>query len=302
MASNKQAFGQKSQTFEKKLVGIVSVKTGDTKAKFTLLEDGKTFKNGEKSLTVALEDLPTNPPLQHNDKSGTKQYRIRMNNDGDEVEALTPVVGVFDMKAVALGPRPNGEDSDPMPKERVFDEGGPKENRHFEFFCSYQIISGNYKGVVVPAYYLHYKFQEDEHNSGFAGFTFSLQNKQATRGKQLADWGHLHGVWEVQGTEVMGEPIRWDDETILPEIEERVLENDATVRGVFKNGYIVELLPSEELPDFVDEDELAEEVDTKFSDKTASDAAKKVIARGPKLEGRNTPKKISKKSSDDDDL
>jgi len=306
MASNqKQAFGQKN-TFEKKLVGITTVITGETKAKFTLVED-KQFKNGTKSITLLLEDLPDHPQLPKNDKSG-KQYRIRMNADGDEVEAITPVTGVFDMKLIDLGPRPE-KDSDPMPKERVWNEGTPKENRYLEFFGVYKIVSGFYKGVQLPAYNLHYKFEEDSQNPGFAAFTFSLQNKQATRGKQLAEWGHLHGIWEVQGTDVTGTPIEWDDETILPELLLRATKNGVMVRGVMKNGYIQELLPSDETPEFMEDSigdaELDDDkaVENAFPNSSPAEKkkAKEFVAKVTGVKGRNTPKRVVGKQSPEDE-
>lgn len=297
----KQAFGQK-ESFQKKMVGIVSIVTGETKAKLTLLEENKTFIGGQKSLTVRLDDLPDRPTLKPNDKSG-KQYRIRMSSDGTEVEAITPVSGVFEAELIDLGPRPE-EGADPMPKEKVFDEGGPKENRHWEFFAVYKIVEGMYKGVQLPAYNLHYKFEEDGQNPGYAAFTFSLQNKQATRGKQLAEWGHLHGVWEVQGTDVLGDPIPWDDETILPELLERALEQP-NVRVMIKDGYIRELLPSEETPEFMESDDVdiddPDALDEILDEKEVEEV--KIKSKAPKPNGKvkPAPKRVAKKSSDEDE-
>lgn len=285
-------FGQKSG-FEKKLVGIVSVITGESTAKFTLVEDGKQFKNDTKSFKAKFEDLPARPKLTPNDKSGRTQLRIRMNSEGTEVEALTPVVGVFDLELTDLGPRPE-KDAEPMPKERVWNEGTPKENRYLEFFAVYKISSGNFKGVSLPGYNLHYKFEEDPNNSGFARFTFNLSNRQATRGKQLADWGHLHGIWEVQGTEIDGDPIAWDDGTILPELLERALEQPK-VRGVIRDGYVKELLPSEELPDFL-EDEDAKAVDEMLDNGDNIDVTPvKVASKAPKANGKVKPAPVVKR-------
>lgn len=306
-------FGQK-QGYEKKLVGIVNVITGESTAKFTLTEEGKQFKNGTNVLKVKFDDLPKRPRLQPNDKSGRTQLRIRMNSEGTEVEALTPVVGVYDLELTDLGPRPE-KDADPMPKEKVWNEGTAKENRYLEFFAVYQIESGNFKGVSLPAYNLHYKFEEDSSNPGFAAFTFSLSNKQATRGRQLADWGDLHGVWSVVGEDVEGEPIVWDDDTILPELLERALEQPK-VRGVIKNGYITEILPRDEEPEFLDEPEsLDDEIDiddpvelekivgTPEKDDDVDVTDVKVKSKAPKPNGKvkPAPKRVARKSSDEDD-
>lgn len=304
-------FGQK-QGFEKKLVGLVSVRTGEKKAQFTLIEEGKTFKNGTNVFTTLLEDLPARPVLQPNDKSGRQQYRIRMNSDGDEVEALTPVVGVFDLELVDLGPRPE-KDADPMPKEKVWNEGTPKENRYLEFFAAYEFDGGKFNGEKTPGYNLHYKFEEDSSNPGYAAFTFSLSNKQATRGAQLAYWGDLHGIWSVQGTDVEGEPIPWDDETILPTLLERALEHPK-VRGVFKNGYISELLPREDEAGF-ESDEDVDIDDAKAVDDLLDGVEEvEVKSKAPKANGKvKSPsvdaqkkakafvKRANKKASEDDD-
>lgn len=234
MATN--ALGQRPK-FEKKLVGIVEYITGEHVAKFTLTEDGKTFANGSKDLKVNLDDLPATPRLAPNDKS-KKQLRIRMSADGTEVEALTPVTGVFNLQLKDLGPRPEGKDSDPMPKLRVWNEGTEKENKYLEFFAVYEIIDGKFKGTSLPAYNMHYKFEEDSNNPGFTRFAGNFDNKKATRLFQLRDWGELHGLWS--------EPIEWDDDTILPTLLVRALYNDVNVRGVFKGGYITELLPLDE--------------------------------------------------------
>lgn len=237
MASQK--FGERS--FEKKLVGIVDYVTGDTKAKFTLTEEGKSFNGGSKSIKVELADLPKVPKLQKNSKG---QIRVRMSSDGMEVEALTPVVGVFNLKMIDIGPRPEGEDSQPMPRLKTWNEGTPKENKYLEFFAVYEITEGKFKGVKLPAYNMHYKFEEDlPSNPGYTRFAGSFNSTRATRLFQLRDWGNFHGVWNVTPDGVEGEPIEWDDDTILPELLDRVLENDIPVRGVMKNGYVQELLP-----------------------------------------------------------
>lgn len=303
-------FGQK-QAFESKLVGIVSVITGESKAKFVLLEEDKKFKNGTNTLTVSFDDLPDVPVLPRGDKSG-KQYRIRMSSDGKEVEAIGPVNGLFEMELVDLGKRPE-KDSDPMPYHVVRYKDTPKEYEYDEFFAVYQFASGMYKGMSAPAYKLHYKFMEDENNPGYAGFSFNLSNKKATRGIQLAEWGHRHGVWELHGTEVSGEPIAWDDETILPEILERALEHPR-VQAIFKDGYIQDILPSEATPDFVEQDvdDELDEVDAAFppakpepvAEVAPTTVAKKSPAKAPvkSVAGRNTPKRVKKESSDEEDL
>lgn len=229
--AKKMALGSRPQEqYAKKLVGKVLVITGEKKAKLVLQEeDGRTFANGTDTLTVNLSDLPKVPKIQPNDKTG-KEYRVRMNNEGDEVEALTPIRGHFQAKLVDLGPRPE-KDADPLPKEKVFDEGGPKEERHLEFFAVYEITTGLFKGVQLPGYWMHYKFEEDPENEGFTRFAGNFQNKKATRLFQLRDWGNVHGLWE--------EDLPWDDVSILPELLERALDKDVEVEVNLSDGYIL---------------------------------------------------------------
>ena len=298
MATN--ALGQRPK-FEKKLVGIVEYVTGEHVAKFTLTEEGKTFANGTKSLKVNLDELPSAPRLAPNDKTG-KQLRIRMSTDGTEVEALTPVTGVFNLKLTGIGPRPE-KDADPTPKERVWNEGTEKENRYLEFFAVYQIIDGKFKGVTLPAYNMHYKFEEDSNNPGFTRYAGNFDNKKATRLFQLRDWMQIHGI--------DSDPIEWDDVTILPTLLERALDNGVQVRGVFKNGYVTELLPLDEedvepfLGDIVDKPVDEDDLDdvTKIEVKEEPKAQKqepKVLTTTSKKVSKNKPVKVV--ADEDDDL
>ena len=235
------ALGQRSKSdYAKKLVGIVVVTVGEKKARFELVEDGKRFAGDKETLTVNLEDLPAFPKLTQAHTG--KQFRIRMNSEGDTVEALTPVTGHYTAKLIDLGPRPE-KDADPTPKERVFDEGGPKEERHLEFFAVYKITSGAFKGVQMPAYYLHYKFEKDE--DGTTRFAGNLENPKATRLHQLFNWGDVHGLWK--------ETIKWDNVTILPVLLERALDNDIAVELIVKDGYIKDVLPVQDDDEFVEE-------------------------------------------------
>jgi hypothetical protein len=236
-----RAIGNKTATFEKKTVGIVEVKVGDTKAKLTFV-DGKTFKKGAESLTLPLSAFPKRPKLV----SG-KQYRVRMNEDEDAVESLGPVSGVHRAKLTGLGKR--GKDEiDPKPYVKTFAAGTDKENSHLEFFAQYEIIDGTFKGTRDYAFYLHYKFEHDE--DGMVQWD-TVDTPQASQLHKLQGWGDAHDVWE--------EPIEWDTENfdvesttieqyskthncefanILPELERRALETDVEVDLVFEKGYI----------------------------------------------------------------
>lgn len=219
------ALGSWSGNFEKKLVGIVRIVTGKTKAKLTLQEKDKKFRNGEDSITVLLDELPDRPKLALDDKAG-KEYRVRMNQDGDAVEAITPVRGHYSAKLVDLGPHKEGEE--PYPKDKP--NWGDSEKTHLEFFAVYEITQGAFKGVQLPAYWLHYKFEHDKAKPGLTKFAGNFENAQSTRLFQLRDWGLAHNLWS--------EDIPWDDNTILPTLLDRALENDVEVEITLDKGYI----------------------------------------------------------------
>ena len=289
MSAKKSALGSRPNTFEKKLVGIVDVVVGETKAKFTLVEDGKMFAGNKSSITVLIDDLPAFPVLTPAHTG--KQFRIRMNNAGDEVEALTPVTGHYTAKLIDLGKR-DSKDADPTPYEKQDNFKGKEETSHLEFFAVYKIVKGAFKGVQMPVYYLHYKFEEDE--NGDTRYAFNTENPKATRGHQLVSWMDVHGLDRT--------PIKWDDVTILPELLERAADNDILVELIVKDGYIREVLPVQDEEEFVEvapkakrtekelkaelgfEESTEETVDEVFAvvkeEKKAKKPAKKIVDEG----------------------
>jgi hypothetical protein len=286
MAKQSALGSRPKQSFEKKLVGIADVKVGESKVKFTLTEDGKEFENGTNVFKCNIDDLPEVPNVRQFDG---KQIRIRMKSEGDEVEALTPVSGLFTGVLVDLGPRPNGKDSDPTPYEKTFEKGEQKTS-HLEFFAVYKITKGIFKGVQLPAYYLHYKFEEDEDgNTRYAG---NFDNKKATRLFQLKEWMELH--------QLEAEPIGWDDVTILPELLERAEASDVEVQVIIKNGYISSLLPSEDEPDFMKDPEPVEEPKAKRPAKEINKEMGIDDEDEPKKPARKTKKIVEE--DDDSDL
>ena len=240
MNNKNSALKSRPDTFQKKTVGIVEVTVGETKAKFTMVDDEKKFANGKQSITVLLEDLPAFPALTQ--AHSGKQFRIRMNGDGDEVEALTPVTGHYTAKLIDLGKR-DSKDADPTPYEKMDNFKGKEETSHLEFFAVYKIVKGAFKGVQMPAYYLHYKFEADE--DGNTRYAFNTENPKATRGHQLVSWMDVHGLDRT--------PIEWDDVTILPELLDRANDNDIMVELIVKDGYIKEVLPVQDEDEFVEE-------------------------------------------------
>lgn len=278
MANKPRGIGQRpAQEYTKPLVALVEVVTGKTKAKFTILDDKKKFASGEKSITVNLDDLPRHPRLKPEVKE-PKQYRIRMNKDGDEIAYIGPASGHFKAKIVDIGRREDEPDADPLPYEKKYYEGDELKESHLEFWVDYEIVEGQFKGVKVP-YYLHYKFEESPEYPGYTQFAGNFDNKKATRLFQLFDWGVIHGIWSRNAED--SEPIEWDDNTILPELESRALDADRVVDLTIKDGYIKELLSVEsdgedDEPDFMNE---PEEVKPSRNGKSSKPAVKKVVAR-----------------------
>lgn len=296
----KMALGSRPNNFEKKTVGIVLATVGEKKAKFEMVDPEKKFKDGSTVIKVNLEDLPATPKLTQAHTG--KQFRIRMNQDGDEVEALTPVAGLYRAKLIDLGPRPQ-KDADPTPYEKTGEYQG-KDTSHLEFFAVYRIVKGAFKGVQLPGYYLHYKFEND--GEGMTRFAGNVDNPKATRLAQLVQWGTVHGLYE--------EPIAWDDVTILPELLERALESDVAVDVLIKDGYVREVLPAQDDEEEMDEtpkakshvadvDKVIEELGYKPTKKTAqvTDELDEVDATFPKDEPKKAKKSAKKVVAEDDD-
>lgn len=297
MAKKQSALGGRSQEFTKKFVGLATLVTGEKKAKFTLTEEDKKFPNGDTSITVLLSDLPSSPKVQPNEKQ-PKEYRIRLNPDGDEIEAIMPVRGHFTGKLVDIGP--HEKDEEPHPYEKVFHEGQKDEERHLEFFAVYEITSGFFKGVQLPAYQLHYKFEENPEEEGFTRYAFNTGNPKATRGHQLAQWMEVHGL--------DADPIPWDDDSILSTLLERALENDVAVEINMAKGYILRdggIMPSDGYAEanFTEENVDSEDsVDEDFPP-VKEEKPKKITKTEPKITAPAKPAKkiVSKKQDDGDD-
>lgn len=280
--NKKSALGARPNTFEKKTVGIVELTVGEKKVKFTMVEDGKKFPGDKETFTCLLEDLPAFPKITP--AHDGKQLRIRMNSAGDEVEALTPVTGHYTAKLIDLGKR-DSKDADPTPYEKQDNFKGKEPTSHLEFFAVYKIVKGAFKGVQMPGYCLHYKFERDE--EGNTRYAFNTENPKATRGHQLVSWMEVH--------QLDLEPIKWDDVTILPELLERNENNEVLVELIVKDGYIKEVLPVQDDDDFDDapkktqkervkelgfEESTKEKVDDVFppvETKKAKKVAKKVV-------------------------
>ena len=241
-------------TFAKRWTGGVEIKTGDNLAKLTAVDtnrEGKlrTFPDGSDTLKVKISDLPKN--AQRFIKPGMstpKKFRVRLNEDGDAVETVTPYAGVFKARATGLGPKT--KEGEYRLIERTFNKGEKGENSHLEFLCIYEIVEGVFRGMELPGFYLHYKFEaipEGEEDEGFTRFN-TANTPQASQLHKLISWAEIHG-------NILDAPVRWpDDGIILEELEDRLLENDREVNLVFEKGYIKTIQPVEDYEEVEDDD------------------------------------------------
>lgn len=282
------------QEFAKKWVGLVEVITGESTAKFTAIETNKEgkkklFPGDETSIRIKIDELPK--PARRVIKANMKEpkrFRIRLNEDGDAVETVTPVTGVFPGKLVGLGPKDKNGNYKLI--EKVYNKGESNENSHLEFLSIYEVINTPWlSGVELPGYYLHYKFEgvpEGEEDEGFTRFD-TVDSPQASQLHRLQDWSAVHG-------NILDEPILWpDDGIILETLEERALANDRLVNLVFEKGYIKSVQAQENYGD----DGSDEEIDAKFPAKKDEDEVVEVKAKKPV-----TKKPIKRHADVDDEL
>lgn len=301
---------RKQTEFAKKWVGVVQAKAGDTVVKFTSIgkdKDGvvKPFPDGETEMKVKLSDLPKIGQRVIKPKTEGKTFRIRLNEDGDGVEEVGPVNGMFKVSFVELGPKKKDAKS-ATPFVKYYNKGKENENAHLEFFAVYEITEGVFKGLKLPAYNLHYKFEgvPEDDPDGLEGFTQydTADTPKASQLHRLQNWG------EIQG-DIFDEPIPWEEDgdvevseevldvfgdshsggfaNILSILEERALEADRDLNAVLENGYIKVLQVTENYEE--DESEATEEVDEVDADflpvkeeKKAPPAKKSAVKRARK--------------------
>lgn len=251
-------------TYNKKWTGVIEYwsteKTARITSRVTDKDSGKTvaLPNGQVTMDISLSDLskPIQRVIKPNvDREKPRKLRVRLNEDGDNVENVGPVTGTFTLKAVGLGPK--NRDGEFKLKHKVYHEGEKNQSEHDEFFCAYVIQDKPYTGMEAPAFWMHYKFREIPAGMADEGFTAynTKLTPQATQLRKLQNWMAVSGNLDEQ-------PIRWpDDGIILPELEERLLDADILVSGVFENGY----LSTVQTIEVYDDDEVTdEEVDAKF--------------------------------------
>ena len=128
---------KEQKEFPRKWVGVVKAKAGENFVKFTSIdvlkdtsghEEVKPFPNGDVELKVKIADLPKIGKRVIGPGMETRTFRIRLNDDGDEIEEVGPVSGLFQAKLVELGPRK--KDAPAFPYVRYYNKGKENENSH----------------------------------------------------------------------------------------------------------------------------------------------------------------------------
>lgn len=239
-----------SKTANSKLYGLAAVKVGKSAVKITFEESGDSFK-------FTLDDLPSMPKLRPESED---TYMVVLSSDQDAIEKIGPAEGHFPAHCVDFA-RPE-EDADPVPVEGTSNYNG-KETKYLRFTAFWEIISGKYKGLIVPQF-LRYKFAED--SDGKVMWDGNPSNPKATHLPKLVDFCEKTGCFDSETD--LGE---WpDDGNILPELLNRILGRDKQVDLVIKKGYITDLLAS----DYEDADDDEEEESSKAKKFKAEDAPK----------------------------
>lgn len=285
---------REQNSFHKKWTGVVEVKTGEKVAKLTSVDtnkDGKvkSFPNDSNSIKINLSNFPKASQRLIKPNMEGKRFRVRLNEDADGVETVTPVVGVFQAKLTGLGPKT--KDGEYKLIKRVYKEGTEKENSHLEFFATYEITDGPFRGVELPAYYLHYKFEEDDEEEGFTRFN-TANTPRASHLHKLIAWAETHG-------NILDAPVRWsDDGIILDQLEERALDEDRSVTLVFEKGYIKSVQPFENYDEEVDVDD-PDAVDEMLDTEDEVEPVK--VAAPAKATGKLKKAPAKKKPVDDED-
>lgn len=216
---------------QKRKSGIATIKVVEDNCKVTFQDDSVEFDTGKNSKKFPLEDMPKFPKLSE----GEKDYFVVLNGDADSVDSIGPVEGVFPAKFVGFNLGRADEDKDPAPFEK--DSKNEKWPSYLAMLAFFEIQSGPFKRVRIP-YFLHYKFEESSSDAGMAAWKGDPENRKATRLHQLIEFCEKLGLTD--------EPIEWpDDGNILPELQERGLDDPKTVRIVVKNGYMDSILSSD---------------------------------------------------------
>ena len=224
------------------------IQTGDAKARISDLNPNE--KERVEDIRVSLEDLPKFPRLPK--KYLLEECSVIYDTKKEEVLAINPYSGIFLAIGMALGPRPEGEDSEPkaeQSKEKIGQDGKPYTTMNFhEIFkiLDEQEADGVFYGTT-PRLFLQDKFAET--SDGLAGYTGTDKSRWTLK---LKKFGEVQGLYD--------EDITWpEDGNMLPILEERILDNGRQVRLTFEEGFINNITPAGKAKVVVQEVEVDDE-------------------------------------------
>lgn len=210
------------------------IQTGETKARIDDLNDDAEKKLD--SFKVNMEDLPVYPKLPT--KFILDECQVIWDADNQKVLAINPYNGVERAVGIAIGPRPDGDDSEP--KAQVVEKEGYKGGKPYtvkNFHEIFKIVDENsvFYGST-PRLFLQDKFVET--SDGMAGYSGTDKSKWTVR---LSKFGQTQGLFD--------EDITWPkDGNVLPLLEKRIQDNEREVQLVFEGGFINTLLPVTKSP------------------------------------------------------
>lgn len=205
------------------------IRTGEQRA---IIHDLNTEEDKRlDDFKVSMEDLPTYPKLPT--KSTLDECQVIWDADNEKVLAINPYVGVFTAVGTALGPRPDGEDSDP--KAQVVEKEGYKGGKPYTVKNFHEVFKITDKDSVfygsTPRLFLQDKFVAT--SDGMAGYSGTEKSKWTVR---LAKFGDTQGLFDEDITMPK-------DGNVLPILEKRIQNNKREVQLVFEGGFINTLLP-----------------------------------------------------------
>lgn len=205
------------------------IQTGETRAR---IDDLNTEEDKRvDSFKVNIEDLPTYPKLPT--KFVLDECQVIWDADNEKVLAINPYVGVFTAVGTELGPRPDGEDSEP--KAQMVEKEGYKGGKPYTVKNFHEIFKITDKESVfygsTPRLFLQDKFVAT--SDGMAGYSGTEKSKWTTR---LQKFGETQGLFDEDITMPK-------DGNVLPVLEKRIQNNKREVQLVFEGGFINTLLP-----------------------------------------------------------
>ena len=275
------------------------IKSGNQKIRITNLDENQDIDD----LKIAFEDLPKFPKIPENYE--VAHCSVIYDRENAQVLAINPWRGVFEAIGSDIGPRPSGEDSDPIAeeKDKVGNDGKPYvERKFFEVFkiTDKQENGGFFFGTTPRAYF------QDKFYERADGMTDISGTSKSRWTVKLQDMVIEQGLGD--------EDIPWPDSgNVLPDLLERLLDNKRKVRLTFKDGWIDSILgigdnlqvkfeesdEEDDLPDFMKDS--AEEEDAKLAAEEVKTPAKKSTKA---VEKKSTVKSVGKNKpvDADDDL